>query len=102
MQSGCASGTRGKPIVSRGRGSRDKKAAALERARVLGMQDGKVGKPLHEREIPTWPELQTAGLTEAEAAGRMTLLHELLEAYNKAFAAAASATSAPRATAGAH
>jgi hypothetical protein len=80
---------------------RDKKAAVLERARALGMQDAKAGKTLHEPEILTWPEVQTAGLAGAEIADRMTLLHELQEAYNKAFAAAASASSAPRATAGA-
>jgi hypothetical protein len=62
------------------------KAAALKRAREIGLKDGKTGKPAQMEEIATWPVVKTSqGMTDREQAARAGLAGELLGAYQKAF-----------------
>jgi hypothetical protein len=66
---------------------RDKNAAALQRARDLGLKDGKDRNKAHVDDLKTWPEVDTSGLSANEASSRMTLLVELAQAYNAGWAA---------------
>jgi hypothetical protein len=61
---------------------RDKKDAALKRAREMGTRDGKAGSRVNLEDIQEWEVV-----TELEGAARGAFLHELLEAYNQAFEA---------------
>jgi hypothetical protein len=60
----------------------DKKTAALKRARDVGTRDGQAGSRINFEDIQEWEVV-----TELEGAARAAFLHELLEAYNKAFEA---------------
>jgi hypothetical protein len=60
--------------------ARDKKTAALKKARELGLKDGKTGKKTHFDEIQKWPEV-----TELPDGANVALLGELVVEYTKAF-----------------
>jgi hypothetical protein len=53
----------------------DRKAGAIQRARELGLKDGKAGNKAHFDELKAWPEEVNSGLSEMDPASRQAFFY---------------------------